>query len=296
MTSREEEFVHELQKSQWFDTTSIVSSQLSRLERLIEHAAKQVPFYASRLTPVLNSSGNGSTSVDLSRWSAVPVLTRDEICANTADLIARSVPAESGSFVVRRSSGTTRRPLEFRRSQLSLNVSNCQLHRLYELYEFDFSKVFAHITRDAAGNCNYPNGLESKGWNIANPDAPVMSLEIRTPPADQLEWLERVRPDYVMTYPNNLRAVAEVALARQSKLRFKVLSPPAKCSTTLRARSSQRPSIARSLTFMEPGKLDPSRSNVPMGRRIICARRQSSANCSMTKARLLPRASTDGWS
>ena len=222
MTSREEEFVHELQKSQWFDTTRIVSSQLSRLERLIEHAAKQVPFYASRLTPVLNSSGNGSTSVDLSRWSAVPVLTRDEICANTADLIARSVPAESGSFVVRRSSGTTRRPLEFRRSQLSLNVSNCQLHRLYELYEFDFSKVFAHITRDAAGNCNYPNGLESKGWNFANPDAPVMSLEIRTPPADQLEWLERVRPDYVMTYPNNLRAVAEVALARQSKLRFKV--------------------------------------------------------------------------
>jgi phenylacetate-CoA ligase len=222
MTSREEEFVHELQKSQWFDTTRIVSSQLSRLERLIEHAANQVPFYASRLTPVLNSSGNGSTSVDLSRWSAVPVLTRDEICANTADLIARSVPAESGSFVVRRSSGTTRRPLEFRRSQLSLTVSNCQLQRLYELYEFDFSKVFAHIIRDAAGNCNYPNGLESKGWNIANPDAPVMSLEIRTPPADQLEWLERVRPDYVMTYPNNLRAVAEVALARQSKLRFKV--------------------------------------------------------------------------
>jgi phenylacetate-CoA ligase len=124
--------------------------------------------------------------------------------------------------VIRRSSGTTNRPLEFRRSQLSLTVSNCQLHRLYELYEFDFSKVFAHITHDAAGNSNYPNGQESSGWNVSNPGAPVMSLEIRTPPADQLEWLERVRPGYVMTYPNNLRAVAEVAIAKRSELKFRV--------------------------------------------------------------------------
>jgi phenylacetate-CoA ligase len=49
----------------------------------------------------------------------------------------------------------------------------------------------------------------------------MFSLEIRTSPPDQLEWLERVKPDYVMTYPNNLCAVAEAAVARGSTFKLK---------------------------------------------------------------------------
>jgi len=101
-------------------------------------------------------------------------------------------------------------------------VSNCQLNRVYELHEFDLSGSLAHITHDATGQSSYPAGSRGKGWNVSVPDAKLYSLEVRTPTIEQLDWLERVGPTYVMTYPNNLRAIAELALRRgNSNLKFK---------------------------------------------------------------------------
>jgi phenylacetate-CoA ligase len=221
MLSSHEKFVHELQRSQWLSASEIALSQQPRLEKLMRHAAAEVPYYSTRLAPLFGDSDPASAPIDLSRWHQLPILTRADIVAKGYDLIARKTPAEAGSSVTRWSSGTTNRPLEFRRCALALGVSNCQLHRLYELHEFDFSGRFALITHDSRGSSSYPDGLKSMGWNFADPNADMFSLEIRTSPPDQLEWLERVKPDYVMTYPNNLCAVAEAAISRGSKFKLK---------------------------------------------------------------------------
>ena len=194
MLNSREKFVHELQRSQWLSPAEIALKQQPRLEKLVRHAAVEVPYYSNRLAPLFGDSDPTSAPIDLSRWHELPIITRAEILAKGADLAARRTPAEAGSYVVRRSSGTTARPLEFRRCSLALAVSNCQLHRLYELHEFDFSGSLAHITHDANGNSSYPHGLQGRGWNFADPDSDLFSLEIKTPPTHQFGWSSASRP------------------------------------------------------------------------------------------------------
>ena len=102
------------------------------------------------------------------------------------------------------------------------SAANCMLDRIYELFDVDLFGSFAFITGDREKRYPYPLGVKFKRWNRTAPDADLLVLDIDASAAEQLEWLERVRPDHVMTYPFNLRAVAETALARGgSSLKFK---------------------------------------------------------------------------
>jgi phenylacetate-CoA ligase len=220
MLEGEQEFITRLQRTQWLSPDELARYQKPLIERLVRHAAEQTEFYANRLKPLIEEGG----AVALSRWQEIPILTRQEVLENAAAMKARAVPPETGGIVVGRSSGTTNQPLEHQRSRVADVLSNCQLDRVFELFELDLTKSLAFITHDAEGRCAYPDGLEAKGWNRTERGARLSILEIRTPTADQLEWLERVQPAYVMTYPNNLRAIAETAKARSgSPLRLKAL-------------------------------------------------------------------------
>ena len=134
--------------------------------------------------------------------------------SNVGALRARSVPNSAGRTLVNHSSGTTGKALEYLQSTVAGFAGNCLLHRVYEIFDFDMAGTFAHITFDGTGASDYPHGSLGRGWNFTVPDAPMFSLNNHTPAAEQLEWLERIRPDYVMSYANSLLSVAEVARRR----------------------------------------------------------------------------------
>jgi phenylacetate-CoA ligase len=221
MLTGEQQFISRLQRTQWLSPEELTHYQQPLIERLVRHAATQTQYYADRLSALFDGADRGSAAIELSRWQEVPILTRDQIVANAWQMKAREVPAETGGIVTGRSSGTTNLPLEHQRSSAADTASNCQLDRVFELFEFDLAAPFAFIVHDAEGRCSYPDGLQAKGWNRTEPEAKLSILEIRTPAIDQLNWLEREKPSYVMTYPNNLRAIAEAARDRGgSPLRF----------------------------------------------------------------------------
>jgi phenylacetate-CoA ligase len=220
MLSAGEELVHDLQRSQWLSESEIAESQRPLIERLVRHAAAQTEFYRERLAPLFAGSDPASAPVDLSRWGEVPVLRRADAVDHLQTMTARSVPPDSGNAHHGESSGSTGRPLRHMRSARSVAMANALLERIYELFEVDLNGSLAHITLDKQRACMYPGGGSFKGWNIQSPNADLFVLDIRATAEEQLEWLERVRPNHVMTYPETLREVVEAAAAQDSSLRF----------------------------------------------------------------------------
>jgi phenylacetate-CoA ligase len=220
MLSAEQELVHDLQRSQWLSVAEIAESQRPLIERLVRHAATQTQFYRERLAPLFGGSDPASAPVGLNRWSEVPVVRRADVVDHLETMTARSVPPDAGSVHQGESSGSTGRPFRHMRSARAVTMANALLERIYELFEVDLNGSLAHITLDKQQTCMYPGGGSFKGWNFQSPNADLLVLDIRATAEQQLEWLERVRPTHVMTYPETLREVAEAAEAQDSSLRF----------------------------------------------------------------------------
>jgi phenylacetate-CoA ligase len=220
MPSTAEEFVHRLQQSQWLTPQEISDNQRPLLERLVRHAATQTEFYPDRLRPLFGGKDPASAPIDLARWQEMPVLRRRDAVNYVAAMTARKVPRASGDARQGESSGSTGRPLPHLRSSYAVTVANCLLQRIYELFDIDLKGAFALITVDKEESCRYPAGGRFKKWNFHAPDADLLALHVGTSAPDQLEWLQRVQPSHVMTYPETLRAVAEAAERQGAALTF----------------------------------------------------------------------------
>jgi phenylacetate-CoA ligase len=48
----------------------------------------------------------------------------------------------------------------------------------------------------------------------------VIDLTVRTAPARQIDWLKRIKPDYLVSYPSNLREIARLAAETGEELRY----------------------------------------------------------------------------
>ena len=161
--------------------------------------------------------------MDWSRWLDVPILRRADLMASVSEFKARSVPTSAGRAAVERhSSGTTGKPsnIGVRRSPHLPAIACCTA--CSRVFDFDLDGTLANITHDGSGRSDYPDGSVRRGWHMLGRGGRACVLEVLTPAAEQLDWLERMRPDYVMTYANDLWAVAEAARRRGgSTLRFK---------------------------------------------------------------------------
>ena len=84
--------------------------------------------------------------------------------------------------------------------------------RHYLWHPYDFTRRFASIRRVHGLPYEYPHGRHLTRWDdtatfpFATGHAIVLSIESSI--AQQAEWLGRVNPDYLMTYPSNLRYLA----------------------------------------------------------------------------------------
>jgi phenylacetate-CoA ligase len=220
MPGTAEEFVHRLQQSQWLTPQEISDNQRPLLERLVRHAATQTEFYPDRLKPLFGGKDPASAPIDWSRWNEIPVLRRADAVDRIDAMTARKVPRSSGDARHGESSGSTGRPFPHLRSAFAITVANCLLQRVYELFELDLRGSFAIITFDKEQTCLYPLGGRFKHWNFHSPDANLFALHIGAAPGEQLEWLERMQPAHVMTYPETLREVADAAEAKGYPLKF----------------------------------------------------------------------------
>ena len=101
-------------------------------------------------------------------------------------------------------------------------VSKAVILRHFLWHPYDFSGKFVTIRRTHGQMYEYPHGLSMSRWGdtatFPFETGPSAVLSIAASISEQAEWLGRQDPDYLMTFPSNLRFLA--IHCRERSLRF----------------------------------------------------------------------------
>jgi phenylacetate-CoA ligase len=199
-------YLRMLERSEWLRPDELAQFQGDRLANLLLHAYEHAPFYRERLAPLFDADGG----VDLSRWTEVPILMRTDVVSHGEQMRVANCPIEYGSVKDINTSGSLGTPLRVAINGAVSLGTNAALARLSRWFGLDPSRALASIKIFPGDErARYPTGRKSKEW-IMGYGGPSYGLDVATPVAQQLEWLARTRAPYLLTYPSNAYALAEV--------------------------------------------------------------------------------------
>jgi len=203
-----------LAKTEWFTAEEIERYQLAHLKNLALFAARNIPFWRASIAaePIEQAA-----TLDQA-LSALPILSRAALRDNLAVLRATDLPAPHQAAGERTSSGSTGMVVAVTTSNVMLTWQDALAFRTQLWAGRDLQRRIALIRKYPKGMAEYPAGLAQPDW------APPSVFPFATGPAfhlttsstsvaEQWEWLERISPSYLMTYPSIVRALAERAAA-----------------------------------------------------------------------------------
>lgn len=202
--------LEQLEDSQWQPVEVLRDHQMRQLLSLVRYAVANVPFYGggSEL-----AAGGRADELDLQQWSRMPVLTREEVQTHHQSLQSNEVPARHGEVVDTRTSGSTGRPVTIKTTRLAQTFAAVSGLRAHRWHDRDLGARLAAIHLDRGDRAVYPAGLQQPGWGwpagAIYHTGPAALLNLRTPIAHQAEWLQRQNPEYLLSCPSNLLALAE---------------------------------------------------------------------------------------
>jgi phenylacetate-CoA ligase len=210
-------FLKALDETQYLPPERLRAYQRRLLAKLLEHARSETDFYADRLAPVFRADG----TIDWERWQEIPILTRTEAQSNAATIVARTLPEITGEVSTIESSGSTAEPLPYRSTAMQKFAAACANERFFSWHRIEPDLLMSLIwAMDYPEKAAYPEGRRAKGWRQRYPDSEAVDLAINTPVANQIEWLTRVRPTYLSTYPTNMREIGRLAAEEKRSLEF----------------------------------------------------------------------------
>ncbi len=209
-------WLQKLDESQWWPADRLMAYQMAQCSALLVHAAKTSPFYRRRL---------GTTPFDPKRPLTperirdLPILTRVEIQEAGDSLNSTALPKGHGRTTEVQTSGSTGRPISVLTSEWALAVWYALSVRDNLWQNRNLSLRHAEITYfPEIPKARTPEGASAPGWAGMEKSGPAFLMDGIVPVHKQLDWLQRVRPGYLLTYPTNLAALAELSLEKNVKL------------------------------------------------------------------------------
>jgi phenylacetate-CoA ligase len=195
-----------LEESQWWDAERLLNHQLRQAEGLVTHAVASSPFCADRF-----NGHDARVPLSIERWRDLPLLSRSDIQEAGDSLNCQQLPAEHGDIFKTTTSGSTGQPVTTRGTGLTSFFWN-----VLTLRDHHWHKRSVDGTHAIIRVFDFPaeNGLEKPGWgapfNQIYRTGPSALISLLTDVAKQAQWLERVNPHYLLTYPSNLKALLEI--------------------------------------------------------------------------------------
>jgi phenylacetate-CoA ligase len=229
---------HQLEHSQWWSPEQLEAAQLRQLGILLQHCWNTVPFHRDRLE---NAGWTPSGRLDSTLWRRLPLLGREDIQTAGTALHSTALPKGHGRTHTIRTSGSTGKPVAVVKTAAEGLYWHAFVLRDHLWHGHDFSRRLAviRLLEDAAAAP--PNGMQQRSWGGAAGRAyrtgPAFALGIAATTEQQLAWVRRVRPGYLLTMPSMARAAAELALDQGVELPglAAVLTMGEVCSPDVRA-------------------------------------------------------------
>ncbi len=191
----------QLERSERLPREQLRAMQFGRLEQVLRHAWRALPFWRERL----GTAGYDPTHpLTEDRFARLPLLTRADI-QNAGAMLHAELPPGHGQVHRIETSGSTGRPATFLCSDIE------------EVYWHAFT-LREHLwhRREAGARLGAIRYMKesgtTRGWGVSTDivmeTGPGAALRIDTPLSEQLAWLERERPHYLLSYASNIAALA----------------------------------------------------------------------------------------
>jgi phenylacetate-coenzyme A ligase PaaK-like adenylate-forming protein len=203
-------------ETQFWPAERLVSAQYEQLGKLVEHAAKTVPFYAERLARAgLRPGGRVSAAA----WRRLPILTRKDLQTQGEKLASRALPPAFGPTEVVSSGGSSGVPVRVRKSALDNVLWEAVTIRAEIWHRDSFDGTLVRL-RGVPGNltgaqqaaANSKRGLVLPDWghpaNLIWRTGKIALINHRQPTRVIADFLLEQQPAYLFTFPSYLRLLA----------------------------------------------------------------------------------------
>jgi phenylacetate-CoA ligase len=192
----------ELLESQWYSAERIEADQLRRLNGLLTHAARKVPFYRDRGLP--------SHLTTLAELRTLPVLHKSEVREHQQRLVSEDEPKRGLEI---HTGGTTGTPLNIRCNRASLQRNYAFFARLLNWAGVPRG---GRVATFAGRTLVPPDQSQPPFWrmNFAANALLMSSYHLSTTTIDAyLERLRTFQPALIDSYPSSLEPLARRILA-----------------------------------------------------------------------------------
>lgn len=195
----------QLRESERWPSEQVEELQFDALGRLLRHAVATVPYYRDR-------PGYAGAPANAESWRQLPVLTRAEVQEAGAALHSDATPADHAPFYETITSGSTGRPVRAVGTRVTAAMWQAITLRDLAWHPRDVTGKLASIR--AEGSDSMPvEGRMLPGWgpptDVVYDTGACALFSVQHDVATQAEWLVRQQPDYVLSYPSNLVALAQ---------------------------------------------------------------------------------------
>jgi phenylacetate-CoA ligase len=204
---------YQLEQSQWWTPAQIQAQQLQQLQALLTHAKQTVPFYQQALQTLPDLETHPLTPETV---QTLPLLNRDDLQNKNNAFRSNALPKDHLPVNAARTSGSTGKPVHILNTQITellyraLNLRNHLWHRRNFLGKLAAIRIQTHTAQT-----NLPTQSE---WVEAFPSGPALEFDSGQPIPTQFAWLQQEQPDYLLTYPSNLKALVQHSQAQNIPL------------------------------------------------------------------------------
>jgi phenylacetate-CoA ligase len=200
-----------LADSQWLDRDEMQEYQLDHLKPLVRFAAREVPFWRSRIAPDVIEDAKTLPEA----LSRLPILARDDVHDQGEALRAKRLPKGQEPAGMASTSGSTGMTVRIASTKLDVRWQTILDLRRHLWAGLDLRRSVAAVQRLPRGVADYPDGRRHDRWGpvsaIPFPTGPAFQLATHASLEQQWEWVQRVRPAYLDAMPSLIRGYAHIA-------------------------------------------------------------------------------------
>ena len=198
----------QLERTQWWTPERLRAQQDLQRNSLVAYCHAKVPYYRERLEAVGYRAGQ---PISDEQWWRLPRLDRTVLQEAPDRLRVDDYPKSHGRTLPKSTSGSSGRPVQVLATELTDLFWDALSLRALLWAKMDPSGTLAAI-RGRIKKALYPEGSRQETWgppiDRVFDSGPAVSLSGQTPIEQQVEWLVRRDPDYLVTNAHTLCALA----------------------------------------------------------------------------------------
>jgi phenylacetate-CoA ligase len=202
----------QLELSERLPREQLRAMQVRRLEQVLRHASHALPFWRERLAA---AGYDPALPLTEALFARLPLLTRAEVQHAGTALHVPQLPPGHGKVSRIETSGSTGRPATFLCSEIEQVFWHAFTLREHLWHRREAGTKLGAIRYMEQGGT-------TSGWGVSTDSVvatgPGAALRIDTPLSEQLDWLQRERPQYLLSYASNIAALAHACIRERRSL------------------------------------------------------------------------------